>query len=126
MKHILVLALILTASSFADGDPTSKIEVKLNVMTDSNGMTVYTFDPDTVVDGKAVSNCNGACAVTWPPVPPPTTGTLPANFSTTNRADGSKQLTYRNHPVYLFEGDRKKGDTNGSDLSFIWHVVVVK
>src|SRR4030095_1030348 len=34
------------------------------VMTDPQGMTVYTFDKD----GTGASNCYGECAKLWPPV----------------------------------------------------------
>jgi predicted lipoprotein with Yx(FWY)xxD motif len=36
------------------------------VLTDANGMTLYTFDKDTNGDGKSV--CNDDCAVKWPPL----------------------------------------------------------
>ena len=37
---------------------------KGEVMTDSKGMTLYTFDKDS----KGHSNCTGKCAVNWPPM----------------------------------------------------------
>jgi Secreted repeat of unknown function len=37
--------------------------------------------------------------------------------STTSRADGKPQVTYNGHPLYLYEGDQKPGDTNGQGLT---------
>ena len=33
------------------------------------------------------------------------------------RPDGKPQVTYNGHPVYLFVGDHKAGDTNGEGLT---------
>ncbi len=37
--------------------------------------------------------------------------------STTERSDGSPQVTYNGHPLYLFEGDHNPGDTSGQGLT---------
>ncbi len=64
------------------------------------------FGPDKA--GK--STCYGVCASAWPPVT--TTGTpavagLDARLvGTTKRRDGSLQVTYNGHPLYLFSGDK--------------------
>jgi predicted lipoprotein with Yx(FWY)xxD motif len=44
------------------------------VLTDSNGMTLYTFDRDTVL-GK--SGCTGPCAQNWPPLAAPAAAASP-------------------------------------------------
>ena len=36
---------------------------------------------------------------------------------TTQRSDGDPQVTYNGHPLYLYEGDQKAGDTNGEGLT---------
>src|SRR4029434_2228579 len=43
--------------------PTQDVE---GVLTNSAGMTLYTFDKDAAGSGK--SECNGACAANWPPL----------------------------------------------------------
>jgi hypothetical protein len=42
------------------------------------------------------------------------------------RSDGSPQVTYAGHPLYLFSGDQNLGDTNGEGLvayGASWYVV---
>ena len=65
-----------------------------------------------------MSDCSGACAAAWPPVP--ATGTLTATGSakasdlgTITRSDGTKQVTYDGHPLYYFVGDSSPDQTAG-------------
>jgi predicted lipoprotein with Yx(FWY)xxD motif len=76
--------------------------------------TVYLFEADK----GSSSTCNGACASAWPPVtsegaPTASGSALSADLGTTTRSDGSKQITYKGHPLYFFEGDESPGQTNG-------------
>jgi predicted lipoprotein with Yx(FWY)xxD motif len=84
------------------------------VLTNSKGLTMYWFAPDTATK----SNCNGSCASFWPPVPGPVSAasgvSLPGAFGTITRADGSVQATYKGHPLYTFMGDTGPGQTSGN------------
>jgi predicted lipoprotein with Yx(FWY)xxD motif len=76
--------------------------------------TVYLFE----ADHGATSACTGACAQAWPPVttsraPSATAGALAADLGTITRADGTKQVTYKGHPLYFFSGDSGTGKTTG-------------
>jgi len=88
------------------------------ILVDSKGQTVYLFKKDTAIN----STCSGACARAWPPVranAKPTVGSG-ANASlvgTTTRSDGKPQLTYNGHPLYLYQGDHKPGETTGQGLT---------
>jgi predicted lipoprotein with Yx(FWY)xxD motif len=61
-------------------------------------------------DSRARSNCYGACAKRWPPL---ITRGAPSAFGrardsllgTARRRDGSRQVTYRGHPLYRYVGD---------------------
>jgi predicted lipoprotein with Yx(FWY)xxD motif len=98
-----------------------------NVLVDSQGRTVYLFQGDK----GTTSECNGACASAWPPVKAsskPTVGTgLKASLvGTTKRSDGTQQVTYAGHPLYLYSGDSNPGDTNGQGLNAFgapWYAV---
>jgi predicted lipoprotein with Yx(FWY)xxD motif len=96
------------------------------VLTNSQGLTLYTFAPDK--PNKSV--CYGDCAAYWPPVPgnmsagPGVTGTI----GTITRTDGTKQATYDGHPLYTYIGDHAPGTASGNNLNLnggLWHVVPV-
>jgi predicted lipoprotein with Yx(FWY)xxD motif len=86
-------------------------------LTDSTGRTLYLFEADTT----SKSTCGGPCAAAWPPAvtsgTPTATGDAKAGkLGTTERSDGTTQVTYAGHPLYLYAGDQKPGDTNGAGL----------
>ena len=88
------------------------------ILVDAKGRTLYLFQKDTGTN----SACTGACATNWPPLPDagtPTVGTglTAAKVGTTMRSDGTQQVTYNGHPLYLYVGDQKPGDTNGQGIN---------
>jgi len=85
-----------------------------SVLAAANGRTLYLFTADTT-KGSA---CNGACASVWKPLL--ATGSLAAGagvrsslLGTVKRKDGTLQVTYAGHPLYLFAQDAKAGQTKG-------------
>ena len=83
-------------------------------LTDSRGRAVYLW----LGDSSAASMCTGACAATWPPLTvsgPPTAGpgVDAAKLGTLARPDGTTQVTYDRHPLYLFVQDKAVGDVKG-------------
>jgi predicted lipoprotein with Yx(FWY)xxD motif len=97
-------ALVITTKSGSAG----------TYLTDGSGRAVYLWTKD----GMNKSECSGACASAWPPVPASGTmtasgGAVSADLSSITRSDGSKQLTYDGHPLYYFSGDSGPGTTNG-------------
>ena len=88
------------------GTETSGARMILATPATSGGgttATIYAFSADT----GTTSNCVGQCARFWPPMltsEPPIAGpgadaTL---LGTIQRADGTFQIIYNNHPLYLF------------------------
>lgn len=86
------------------------------VLTDSSGMTLYWFAPDSA--GKSV--CTGSCAAYWPPVSgtanPP--AGVPGHFATIQRPGGhGTQETYNGHPLYTYIGDSAPGQARGNKVN---------
>jgi predicted lipoprotein with Yx(FWY)xxD motif len=87
------------------------------VLVDSDGMTLYDFHKDK---GTA-SSCYGACAKVWPPLltegkPQVGNGASAAKLGTSERKDGTTQVTYAGHPLYTYVADQKPGEANGNDI----------
>lgn len=94
-------------------------------LTGDGGRTLYEFTPDT----GSTSTCSGSCAGLWPPLTVPAGATPSAGsgvqgnlFGTTQRDDGSTQVTYNGHPLYYYSGDTAAGDVNGQGLNGKWYV----
>jgi predicted lipoprotein with Yx(FWY)xxD motif len=88
------------------------------ILVDSTGRTLYLFKADV----GTKSACSGACAAAWPPLltggqPAARSGAMAALVGTTKRPDGTQQVTYNGHPLYLFIKDQKPGDVTGQGVS---------
>jgi predicted lipoprotein with Yx(FWY)xxD motif len=88
------------------------------ILVNSQGRTLYLFLKDT----GTKSTCTGDCASNWPPLrangkPTEGSGANASLVATTMRPDGTQQVTYNGHPLYLFAGDKKPGDTNGEGVN---------
>jgi predicted lipoprotein with Yx(FWY)xxD motif len=107
------------ASGGGSGDTVNVADSSLGqILVDSNGMTMYLFEKDTSGDA---STCSGDCAQAWPPVTSKGTATagsgVDASMLTTfKRDDGTTQVAYNGHPLYLYAGDSAPGDTSGNGL----------
>lgn len=122
LSHVLLaLGLVFSVHAHAQAQaPVTSVQVGGHeILANQNGMTVYTFDPDHA----GPSTCYNGCASAWPPVLLPAGETVVAPFGTTVRKDGTKQVTYKNQPLYLFAGDSNPGDTNGDGDDGVWHIV---
>jgi len=88
------------------------------VLVDSNDMTLYDFHKDK----GTTSSCYGPCAEGWPPLLTEGEATVgngasSSQLGTTERKDGTTQVTYAGHPLYTFVEDKKPGEANGNDIS---------
>jgi predicted lipoprotein with Yx(FWY)xxD motif len=88
------------------------------ILVDIRGHTLYLFEKDK----RGMSACSGLCTTYWPPLL--TNGKSIAGkgakrslLGSVRRADGTRQVTYAGHPLYLFFGDTKRGQTNGEGLT---------
>ncbi|MCB9419013.1 MAG: hypothetical protein H6667_04375 [Ardenticatenaceae bacterium] len=94
-------------------------------LVDGAGMTLYRFNPDE----PGVSNCYDQCAVNWPPLlvedgqmPTGNAGVI-GQLGTTERDDGTIQVTYEGMPLYYWVNDETPGDTTGQGVNDVWFVV---
>ncbi|WP_309116108.1 hypothetical protein [Saccharothrix sp.] len=93
------------------------------VLTDKDGMTLYRFDKDTAK--PPTSNCDGDCAVKWPPLLVESEnfevqGVDKALVGTVTRKDGTKQVTVAGWPLYLFAEDKVCGEAKGHGVGGVW------
>jgi predicted lipoprotein with Yx(FWY)xxD motif len=97
------------------------------ILVDSRAHTLYLFKKDS----GTTSSCFGACAANWPRLrargtPTVGSGAKASLVATTMRSDGKAQVTYNGHPLYVFSGDEKAGDTKGEGVNAFggnWYVV---
>lgn len=93
-------------------------------LTDAAGMTLYTFANDV----PGTSNCYDQCAVAWPPLLAEADAELTAAdgisgaLGTTERTDGTLQVTYDGWPLYYWVNDAAPGDTTGHNVNNVWAV----
>jgi len=122
-KYVIAASLlafsVYSASAWA-GDMPSGIKTGDTamgaVLTDSKGMTLYTFDPDPA--GKSV--CNGKCADNWPPLTASDNAKAEGDFTVVVRDDGGHQWAYHGKPLYGWVKDQKPGDTTGHRVGDKW------
>lgn len=90
-------------------------------LANSAGTALYSVAGDT--DG---SKCTGECIQAWPPVlvedamPSDSPGLEAGMVGVVQRADGSTQVTYNNHPLYRYGADTGAGKTAGHGVSDKW------
>lgn len=97
-------------------------------LTDAGGRALYVFSEDA----KGQPACQTNCATVWPPaiavkLPAITDASIDrAHVALITRADGSRQLSYFDLPLYYSESDLKSGDTWGHfAMSFGGHFALV-
>jgi predicted lipoprotein with Yx(FWY)xxD motif len=122
---VLVAAAVIgvTGCSTMDsmmGAPPAPTKVMDGVLTNSAGMTLYTFDKDTAGGGKSV--CNGPCAANWPPLLAAADAKAQGDYSIITRDDGTKQWAYKGKPLYLWVKDSKPGDRTGDGFNNAWRL----
>lgn len=125
LTRVLIISAVValftgcTSSTMAPTGPGTTRNTSLGtVLTDANGMTLYTYDKDE--PGK--SNCTGLCAVFWPPVEAASKASSTDGFTVIERASGSKQWAYHGKPLYTYLKDSKPGDAVGDGVDGVWHV----
>jgi predicted lipoprotein with Yx(FWY)xxD motif len=96
------------------------------ILFNSDDQAIYLFDKEK----GSKSECYGDCAAAWPPVltksePQAGKGVDAGLLGTTNRDDGTTQITYNGHPLYYYahEGPGQVLCQNVDEFGGLWLVV---
>lgn len=90
-------------------------------VADNTGRAVYVLEGD-----ENGSKCSGECLAAWPPLladAPPVAGAPNLQgvmIGTVERSDGTTQVTYNGHPLYLYARDATPGTTMGQGVKDQW------
>ena len=93
-----------------------------NILTDADGRSLYFFSLDTKDNSACVDGCLNVWPIFYQEAISVETGLEASDFATINRADGSKQTTYKGWPLYYFANDNTAGDTNGDRVNDVWYI----
>lgn len=120
----LCMSLALAQDATGATLEVSQTEALGDFLVDAEGMTLYLFTKDT----ENTSNCYDDCASAWPPLLSEGEGTVGEGLDasllgTTERTDGTLQVTYGGWPLYHWAKDEAPGDTTGQDVGEVWYVV---
>ncbi|MGI8896741.1 MAG: COG4315 family predicted lipoprotein [Casimicrobiaceae bacterium] len=106
------------AVSFAAGAQQALAKTAADgTLSNSAGMTLYTFDRGT----GDKSTCNGPCATNWPPLMATGDAKATGDWTVVMRDDGAKQWAYKGKPLYTWNKDTKPGDKTGDGVNNVWH-----
>ena len=96
------------------------------ILFGENDQAIYLFETES----GPRAECYGACAEAWPPVltkgdPQAGPGLKASLLGTTERTDGTTQVTYNGHPLYYYahEGPNEVTCHNVAEFGGLWLVV---
>jgi predicted lipoprotein with Yx(FWY)xxD motif len=96
------------------------------ILTASNGMTLYMFMPDA----QGAPTCTADCATAWPPLTVEDGAAVSGGdgvdgslLGTATHSEAGTQVTYNGWPLYYFAADSAPGDTNGQGQGGVWYVL---
>jgi predicted lipoprotein with Yx(FWY)xxD motif len=90
------------------------------VLVDHRAHTLYTFD-----DPREAEHCAAVSCKRWQPLSAPQLAEPIGDFSAIDRGDGIRQWSFRNKPLYTYDGDLAPGYANGIGVDARWSVASV-
>lgn len=123
MTNRLPLLTLIFAATFTGGVALAETGIMSGesslgpVLTNADGMTLYTFDKDE----GGVSACYDDCATNWPPLMAADGAEAEGDYGLTERTDGTMQWTYKGMPLYTWVKDAAPGDVTGDGVKDVWH-----
>lgn len=125
---MLLSSLVFAPNAIAQDEATVAVaeDPELGqILTDTEGMTLYLFTNDE--QGSGTSVCNDDCLANWPAFTAEDPLTLPegvdGELTQITRDDGTMQVAYNGWPLYYFVGDTEAGDVNGQGIGDVWFVI---
>ena len=118
LSIIFLLSMTVNAGELPSEISTFELEEGVTILTNSEGLSLYTFD----LDDEGVSNCHETCLRIWPVISTDTEG-LAEPFGIHVRPDETRQITLDGAPLYTFFRDEKAGDIKGDGFRGTWHLV---
>lgn len=118
----MLSASAVLAEEFVGGAIQSAEVGGQTILTDANGMTLYTWDNDE----EGVTNCYDQCAANWPPLVAADDAAADGDFTLVERTDGTQMWAYQGEPLYLWVKDEAPGDTTGDGVGGTWHTAVME
>jgi predicted lipoprotein with Yx(FWY)xxD motif len=107
-----------TAGAVLEGAAVATADSELGtIVVDGEGLTLYIL----TADEQGASTCYDDCAGAWPPFTtdggPQAEAEVDASLlGTTDRDDGTTQVTYDGWPLYYFIQDAAPGDVTGQGI----------
>jgi predicted lipoprotein with Yx(FWY)xxD motif len=98
------------------------------VLVDSQGRTLYIFEPDK----HARVTCTGSCTQVWPPLKlasgrPSASGAAKSSLLGSDpNPEGGRVATYAGWPLYTYVGDSGPGNASGQGLNTnggLWYAI---
>lgn len=126
LAAVLAISAMVVPMALAKGSKTvvgeaSAPSLHKTVLTNTKGLTLYSLSAEK--NGKFI--CTGSCIRTWFPlvVAAGTKPKGPVPLGTIRRPEGKIQVTFKGLPLYVFDGDSRKGQTNGEGFKDVgtWH-----
>jgi predicted lipoprotein with Yx(FWY)xxD motif len=128
-----LFGLALAGFALAGGTPvvsaSHNSRLHASILVNAQGRTLYVLSPESTHHLLCTSR---ACLSAWPPLTVSHSARLSEGSGVHGslgvlRRGGSEQITLNGMPLYLFAGDRGRGEANGEGLSSFggtWHAVL--
>ena len=126
---VLLLCIVVLALPVAAQDmPTvglGSTDALGQFLVGPDGLTLYMFTRDPIGE----SACYDQCAEAWPPLIVDSADSvtvadgIPGVVGTTERTDGTLEVTYNGMPLYYWKDDAAVGDTLGQGRGGVWWVM---
>jgi predicted lipoprotein with Yx(FWY)xxD motif len=111
------LANSLKATSIAGSMMPVSVKISSGILTDSKGMTLYTWDRDKEPNvSLCTTNCQGL------PLAANLKESDSGHWKIITRSDGAKQWAYKGKPLYYYKEDKAPDEKVGDGKGTVWHI----